>query len=201
MLTSRSITNFTGIHRFFSSSAERLWMRPKPATKRASRGVMRQNEKSASLKLIACSGKRASQASFGPSVNLHRFPADRHAHQRERIGAAVVGLGDRERDARVLRHVLRVPGEPADVHVERGEIRAPAGTASSTPSARRRAACRGGRRVRCGSGSCRSRRVSASIAAIVVVPALHALRAHWSACATRARGAATASSASTPRSR
>src|SRR5258706_422313 len=37
-------------------------MRPKPATKRASRGAMRQKEKSASSKLIACSGKRDSQA-------------------------------------------------------------------------------------------------------------------------------------------
>src|SRR5207302_6134318 len=47
-----------------SSAAERLWMRPKPATKRASRGVIAQNEKSASSKLIACSGKRSSQADF-----------------------------------------------------------------------------------------------------------------------------------------
>jgi len=43
-------------------------MRPKPATKRASRGTIFQKEKSASSKLIACSGKRASQASFGPSL-------------------------------------------------------------------------------------------------------------------------------------
>src|SRR6266481_2887925 len=49
-----------------SSVADRLWMRPKPATKRASRGVIFQKEKSASWKLIACSGKRASQASLGP---------------------------------------------------------------------------------------------------------------------------------------
>ena len=41
--------------------ADRLWMRPKPATKRASRGVIFQNEKSASSKLIACSGNRSSQ--------------------------------------------------------------------------------------------------------------------------------------------
>src|SRR6185436_6678825 len=45
----------------FSSAAERLWMRPKPATKRASRGTIFQKEKSASSKLMACSGKRASQ--------------------------------------------------------------------------------------------------------------------------------------------
>src|SRR5712692_8550721 len=47
-----------------SSCAEMLWMLPKPATKRASRGAMRQKEKSASSKLIACSGKRSSQALF-----------------------------------------------------------------------------------------------------------------------------------------
>src|SRR3954469_17868127 len=52
----------------FRSAAERLWMRPKPATKRASRGTIFQNEKSASSKLIACSGKRASHASLGPPV-------------------------------------------------------------------------------------------------------------------------------------
>src|SRR5258708_6591206 len=69
-------------------------MRPKPATKRASRGAMRQKEKSASSKFIACSGNRA----------------------------AVVGLGDRQSDARVLLHVLGVPGEAADMHVERGEV-------------------------------------------------------------------------------
>src|SRR5258705_12162287 len=47
-----------GIHLCRSSVAEMLWMRPKPATKRASRGVIRQKEKSARVKLIACSGKR-----------------------------------------------------------------------------------------------------------------------------------------------
>src|SRR5437660_11962470 len=47
---------------------------------------------------------------------------DRYAHQRERIGAAVVGLGDRERNALLMLHVLRVPGKPADVHIERREI-------------------------------------------------------------------------------
>src|SRR5207237_5527643 len=56
------------------SAAERLWMRPKPATKRASRGVIFQKEKSASSKLIACSGKRASQASFGPPESCTASP-------------------------------------------------------------------------------------------------------------------------------
>jgi hypothetical protein len=39
-------------------------MRPKPAMKRASRGTIFQNEKSASWKLIACSGKRSSHFAF-----------------------------------------------------------------------------------------------------------------------------------------
>src|SRR3990172_10599340 len=47
-----------------SSAAERFWMRPKPAMKRASRGRMRQKEKSESSKLMACSGKRASHRRF-----------------------------------------------------------------------------------------------------------------------------------------
>src|SRR4030095_16830887 len=56
------------------SDAERLWIRPKPATKRASRGVICQNEKSASSKLIACSGKRSSQRGF--SAGLSRASCD-----------------------------------------------------------------------------------------------------------------------------
>src|SRR5688572_29057842 len=47
-----------------SSAAERLWILPKPATKRASRGTIFQNEKSASSKLIACSGNLSSHAAF-----------------------------------------------------------------------------------------------------------------------------------------
>src|SRR5712692_8826989 len=37
---------------------------------------------------------------------LRGFAADRYAHQREWIGTRVVGLGDRQRDARVLQHEI-----------------------------------------------------------------------------------------------
>src|SRR6202008_3714195 len=49
-----------------SSAADGLGILPKPATKRASRVVILQKEKSASSKLIACFGKRSSQACLGP---------------------------------------------------------------------------------------------------------------------------------------
>ena len=97
-------------------------MRPKPATKRASRGAMRQKEKSASSKLIACSGNVASHAAFRSGWSpgsCAASPRIGDPHQGERIGPAVVGLRDGQRDARVLRHVLRMPGEAADVDVER----------------------------------------------------------------------------------
>src|SRR6185295_18327763 len=50
-------------------------MRPKPATKRASRGAMRQNEKSASSKLTACSGKRSSHCCFRPGCSPESISA------------------------------------------------------------------------------------------------------------------------------
>ena len=55
-------------------------------------------------------------------ADLGSFATDRHAHEREGVLALIVGLGDRKRDARIVLHVLRVPGEPADVHVEAREI-------------------------------------------------------------------------------
>ena len=62
------------VHASFSSAAERLWMRPKPAIKRASRGVIFQNEKSASSKLIACSESARARHPWAPvrCVALHR---------------------------------------------------------------------------------------------------------------------------------
>src|SRR5712691_8457720 len=56
-------------------AAETLWMRPKPATKRASRGAIFQKEKSASSKLTACCGKRCSQAAFNSGISFFRFKA------------------------------------------------------------------------------------------------------------------------------
>ncbi len=175
-------------------------MRPKPATKRASRGAILQKEKSASSKLIACSGNLAATVAFkcGSSPGkLGGVAADRDAHQRERIGAAVVGFGDRKRDARVLHHVLRVPGEAADMHVEGAESLRRRGTASSKPSARRRAAWRGARCARC-AAACQAAAVSASMQSIVVFSPRSCVTSSWSACATHAPSAATASSASSP---
>ena len=176
-------------------------MRPKPATKRASRGVILQKEKSASVEIDRLLGEALQPGvSSDSSLELRRVAAHRHSHQRERIGPAVVGLRDRQRDARVLHHVLRVPGEAADVDVERPRNRAPAGTASSTPSARRRAAWRGARCARLRSKRLQQRGglgVHAIDCSILAPPRCDTSSS--SACAIRAPSAATTSSASIPR--
>src|SRR5258706_9063942 len=58
-----------------------------------------------------------------PVWDLRCISPDRYPHQSIRIGTSVVGFGDRERDMRLLRHVLRVPGEAADVDMEGAESR------------------------------------------------------------------------------
>src|SRR5260221_10501051 len=67
-------------------------------------------------------GKAGEPRFLRPSGELCRLAPDADAHQREWISPAVVTLADREGDARIALHVLRMPGKPAHMDVEGREI-------------------------------------------------------------------------------